>query len=68
MRACPTIAVLVSAVAFGLAHLEVLQLLGLTAFGVVLGVLAERWRRLGPGIFAHATFNAVTVIILAFNR
>lgn len=67
-RACPTIAVLVSAVAFGLAHLEVLQLLGLTAFGVVLGVLAEHWRRLGPGIVAHATFNAVTVIVLALNR
>lgn len=67
-RACPTIAVLISAVAFGLAHLEVLQLLGLTAFGVVLGVLAERWRRLGPGIVAHATFNAVTVLVLAFSR
>jgi hypothetical protein len=67
-RACPTIAVLISAVAFGLAHLEVLQLLGLTAFGVVLGVLAEQWRRLGPGIVAHATFNAVTVLVLALSR
>jgi membrane protease YdiL (CAAX protease family) len=67
-RATPTLAVLISAVAFGLAHLEVLQLLGLTAFGIVLGVLAERWRRLGPGIVAHATFNAITVIVLALAR
>ncbi|TMM19708.1 MAG: CPBP family intramembrane metalloprotease [Actinobacteria bacterium] len=67
-RACPAVAVLVSAVAFGLAHLEVLQLLGLAAFGVVLGVLAERWRRLGPGMVAHATFNAVTVIVIALAR
>jgi uncharacterized protein len=67
-RASPTIAVLISAVAFGLAHLEVLQLLGLTAFGVVLGVLAERWRRLGPGIVAHASFNFVTVLVLALSR
>jgi uncharacterized protein len=67
-RAAPTVAVLVSAVAFGLAHLELLQLLGLTAFGVVLGVLAERWRRLGPGIVAHATFNAITVVVLALAR
>jgi membrane protease YdiL (CAAX protease family) len=67
-RATPTLAVLISAVAFGLAHLEVLQLLGLTAFGIVLGVLAERWRRLGPGMVAHATFNAITVIVLALAR
>lgn len=67
-RATPTVAVLISAVAFGVAHFELLQLLGLVAFGVILGVLAERWRRLGPGIFAHASFNAVTVIVLALAR
>lgn len=57
-----------SAVLFGLAHFELLQLPALILFGVVLGVLAERTGRLGPGIVAHATFNAVTVISLTVRR
>ena len=44
-------------VVFGLAHFETLELLGLAAFGVVLSLLAIRFRRLGPCMFAHATFN-----------
>ncbi|MEA2922785.1 MAG: protease family protein [Bradyrhizobium sp.] len=54
-----------SSVAFGLAHFELLQLPGLVLFGAVLGVLAVRTGRLGPGIWAHAAFNAVTVLLLA---
>jgi len=61
-------AVVGSAVLFGLAHYEPLQLLALVAFGVVLGVLAVRTGRLGPGIFAHAAFNAVTVAVLVASR
>jgi membrane protease YdiL (CAAX protease family) len=57
-----------SAVAFGLAHFEPLQLPALVALGVVLAVLALRTGRLGPGIFAHAAFNAVTIIALALQR
>jgi membrane protease YdiL (CAAX protease family) len=57
-----------SAVAFGLAHFEPLQLPALVALGVVLGVLALRTGRLGPGVFAHAAFNAVTIIALALQR
>ena len=37
----------------------------LVGFGVVLGVLAMRTGRLGPGIFAHLSFNAATVVALA---
>ena len=48
--------------------IELLQLPALILFGVVLGVLAERTGRLGPGIVAHATFNAVTVISLTVRR
>jgi membrane protease YdiL (CAAX protease family) len=64
----PVPAVAGSAVVFGLAHFELLQLPALILFGVVLGVLAERTGRLGPGIVAHATFNAVTVLSLTLRR
>lgn len=55
-------AVAVGAVVFGLAHYDVAALLGLAAFGVVLGVLVVRTGRLGPAVLAHAAFNAVTVV------
>lgn len=57
----PTLAVLVTGLLFGLAHAEALQLLGLAFFGVVLSVLAYRTGRLGMGILAHASFNAVAL-------
>jgi membrane protease YdiL (CAAX protease family) len=53
-----------SSVLFGLAHFELLQLPALVAFGVVLGLMAHRTGRLGPSIFAHMAFNAITVISL----
>ena len=58
-------AVVGSAVVFGLSHFELLQLPALIAFGLILGLLAVRSGRLGPGIWAHAAFNAVTVLLLA---
>jgi membrane protease YdiL (CAAX protease family) len=61
-------AVVGSAVAFGLAHFELLQLPALVGVGVVCGVLAVRTGRLGPGIFVHAAFNAVAVATLAGSR
>jgi membrane protease YdiL (CAAX protease family) len=61
-------AIAVSAVFFGLAHEQALQLPGLVVFGLVLGYLAWRTGRLGPGIVAHACFNLVTVVTLALNR
>ena len=54
-------AVVVSGLAFALAHFEAAQFAGLALFGVILGVLAWRSGRLGPGIAAHAAFNAVAV-------
>jgi CAAX protease family protein len=54
--------VVLSSLAFGLAHAQSLQLLGLVAFGLVLGALARLSGRLGPGIVAHAVFNAVAVV------
>ena len=56
------LAVVLTGVVFGLAHFELLELLGLAAFGVVLSLLAVRFRRLGPSIFAHATFNLLAIL------
>jgi membrane protease YdiL (CAAX protease family) len=58
------IAVVVSAVLFGAAHFQLLQLPALVMFGVILAVIAQRTGRLGPCIWAHAGFNAYTVFTL----
>ncbi|MBV8160343.1 MAG: CPBP family intramembrane metalloprotease [Acidimicrobiia bacterium] len=57
-----------SALLFGLAHFELLQLPALVALGVILGVMAVANKRLGPSIFAHAGFNLVTMIAFALQR
>lgn len=64
----PAVAIGLSALVFGLAHQQLLQLPGLFAFGVVLGVLFWRTGRLGPGLIAHACFNFTTVVALALSR
>lgn len=57
----PAPAVAIGAVVFGVTHYEPVALLGLVAFGVVLGTLVVRAGRLGPALVAHAAFNAVAV-------
>ena len=64
----PATAIVVCGVLFGLAHFEALQLLALCGFGTVLGVLAYRSGRLGPGIVAHIAFNSTTFIALAWTH
>ena len=64
----PTLAIISTGIIFGLAHLEPLQLLGLAAFGMVLALMAYRLRRLGPGIFAHATFNLAAILAIAHSN
>jgi uncharacterized protein len=61
-------AVVISAVLFGLAHFEALQIAGLAAFGVILALLAWRTGRLAPGIAAHAAFNAAAVLTVVHPR
>ena len=68
-------AALAAGLIFGLVHfsggpgLVVVAQLGLLAlFGVALCVLTHRTGRLGAGIAAHATFNAITVIGLLAGR
>lgn len=57
-----------SALAFGVAHFEALQLPALVLVGAVFGWLAQRSGRLGPAIWAHGAFNAVVVVILVLER
>ncbi len=61
----PALAVVVSGVAFGLAHYEPLQLLGLSLFGVILGAVSYRTGRLGMNMVAHATFNGLALAATA---
>jgi uncharacterized protein len=67
-RLAAPLAIAISALWFGAAHLEWIQLLGLVAFGVVLAVCAHSTRRLGMGIFAHVAFNATSVALLLSKR
>lgn len=60
-RLGPVVGIGITAVLFGLTHFDLTALLGLTAFGVVLGVLAHRRGSLGAPIVAHVVFNAVAV-------
>jgi len=62
----PVLAVTATGIVFGLAHGELLELLGLAAFGILLSVMAYRYKRLGPCIFAHATFNLIAILAIAF--
>ncbi len=58
----------VSAVLFGLAHAELVQLAGLVGLGVVLALVAERSRRLVPSWVTHASFNATAFVALVLQR
>jgi membrane protease YdiL (CAAX protease family) len=64
-RAPAAVAIGASGLLFALAHFEAVQFAGLAVFGVILGLLAWRTGRLGPGIAAHAAFNASAVLSLA---
>lgn len=67
-------AVIMSSVAFGIAHgsalpvdAVLLVMVSLTAFGAILAVLAIRTGRLGPSIVTHAVFNLFTLLYLTFS-
>lgn len=57
-------AVVGSSLVFGLFHFQLVQLPALVLFGAVAALLTVWTKRLGPAIFAHVAFNAVTVIVL----
>ena len=69
------LAIVLSAVAFGLAHgstlpaeAVILVILSLTVFGAVLAALAIRTGRLAPGIVANSAFNLFTILYLTFTE
>jgi membrane protease YdiL (CAAX protease family) len=61
------VAVVLDGLLFGLAHGEWVQLAGLAAFGVVLAAVSYRTGRLGMNMVAHATFNLVAIVAIAYN-
>ena len=67
-RWAPVISVTVTSLLFALVHFEAIQFLGLAGFGAVLGWLAWRTGRLGPGIVAHTSFNAVAIVSVALQH
>lgn len=67
-RLGPAVGIIVTAAVFGVTHYDPAALPGLIAFGVVLGVLAHRYGRLGPAVVAHIAFNAATVAIFLATR
>ena len=65
------VAVILQALVFGLIHVTPSQglgnvgiVVGVGVFGLVLGLAARHFRRLGPTIVGHAVFNAAAVIPL----
>jgi membrane protease YdiL (CAAX protease family) len=61
------LAVILDGLLFGLAHGEWVQLAGLATFGVILAAVSYRTGRLGMNIVAHATFNLVAILAIAFG-
>jgi membrane protease YdiL (CAAX protease family) len=59
----PAAAVVVTALAWGLAHGLTAGLPVLVAFGVILGVVRLRTGSVLPGMLTHATFNAISLIV-----
>ncbi len=66
-RLNPWFAIVVTAAFFAASHFQFVQFPALFAFGLVLGVLAWRTERLGPGIWAHIAFNAVAAATLLWH-
>ena len=60
-------AIVASAAFFAASHVQLLQFPALFLFGLVLGYMAWRFRRLGPAIWAHVGFNTVTAVTLVFH-
>jgi len=62
------VAATASAVLFGLAHGELVQLPGLIGLGIVLAAVYYRTERLLPSVLVHVGFNGVAVLSLALQR
>ena len=63
-RVGPGWAVVIASTAFGITHVQGVQLPALVLVGVVHGLLVLRTGRLGMAVWSHASFNVVTVVAL----
>ena len=63
-RIGPAWALVIATVAFAATHFQVEQFPALLLVGAVHGLLVLRTGRLGPALWSHAGFNAVTVMVL----
>lgn len=55
---------LVASAIFAAVHFQVLQFPALFMFGLIAGAVFKKFGRLGPAIWTHIGFNAVTVLFL----
>jgi len=69
-RLGPVLAIVGSSVLFGLSHpndlpadAQIVIMVALAVFATALATLAVKTGRLGPGIFAHATFNLISLAV-----
>lgn len=62
------VAAVTSAVLFGLAHGEWIQLPGLVLLGLVLAVVVTRTGRLVPSMMTHVGFNGIALVALVAQR
>ena len=57
------VALIISAAWFALIHLQPVELPGLFAFALVLGICFQRTGRLGMAVMAHIGFNAAGLLL-----
>ena len=62
------VAIVVSAVIFGLAHLIPLVMIPIFGLGVLLASIVYARKSIVPSIFAHATFNGIQIAILIARK
>ena len=67
-RGGTVVAAVLSACLFGLAHGEPVQFAGLALLGIILAFVVKRTQRLVPSIITHASFNAVALVSLIYQR
>jgi membrane protease YdiL (CAAX protease family) len=60
-------AVFASGAFFAATHFQLLQFPALLVFGIILGVVTVRTRRLGPALWAHLGFNVIAAAGLIFG-
>ncbi|MFN3215672.1 MAG: lysostaphin resistance A-like protein [Acidimicrobiales bacterium] len=58
------VGIIFSSAIFSVVHFQLILIPALFAVGVVLAVMTHRTGRLGPAIWAHAAFNATTLVTL----